>query len=102
MPSPLLNTPEAWDVAIEATLQIRRDRLQRVIRGQRLRVRIVSGLVACIALVAVTALIYGDFEAAVVVALMACMVFSFACIASRVGRKKAAELMLEMERSAKQ
>ena len=99
MPRPLLNTAKAWDVAIEETRKIRRDRLERVIRTQRLRAGTVFAFAAGGALFALAAMVYGDFKAAGVVGSMALIVFGFGCLAWHVGRKKAAELKREMEHS---
>lgn len=76
--------------------QIRRERVLRAARNQR-RADAAFGLAACTALIALAALAYGDFEAATLIGLMACLVFGMTYVAWKVGRKKVADVLLDID-----
>jgi hypothetical protein len=99
MPNPLINTPEALDAAIEATREIRRERLLQAVRKQRLLNGAAFGLATCVALFALAALVYGDLEAATVTALMACLAFGFTIFAGKFGRKRTMEALRKLDHS---
>jgi hypothetical protein len=91
MPSPMHDTQEGWDAAIEAYLQSRRDKLLRATRRQRILSRVAAGLSGLIALGIPVALLAGDRLAASSIATIFCIVFSVTCLAGIAGRKKAAD-----------
>jgi hypothetical protein len=97
MPIPLIETPEALDTAIAASVQTRRDNMLRRVRNQRIRMRIALGLSGCIALFALAAYLIGDYAAARFCAMNACVAFAFTCIVGAAARKRAAGELREME-----
>jgi hypothetical protein len=98
MPIPLIETPDALDATIAASLQTRREKLVRGVRNQRIRMRIALGLSGCIALFALAAYLIGDYAAARYCAGMGCVVFAFSYIAGMVARKKAVEALRDTDR----
>jgi len=99
MPSPSIDTPEALDAAIKVSLNVRRERLMRAVRSQRIRTGVVFGFAACTAFFSLAAFVAGDREAATIIALMACLQFGVACVAGKAGRKKAVDSLREMDHS---
>jgi hypothetical protein len=99
MPSPLIDTPQALDAAIAASLQSRREKLLRSVRSQRILTRVAFGLSGCAALCALAAFLVGDPKAAAFSAMMTCVTFSFTYIAGKAGRKKAVDSLREMDQS---
>jgi hypothetical protein len=95
MPSPLTHIPDALDAATAASLQVRRERLLRRARNQRIRMRIALGLSGCVALFALAAYLIGDYAAARSCAMTACVVLAFTCISGAAARKKAVEALRE-------
>jgi len=61
MPIPSIETPDALDAAIAASLQSQREKLLRRVRNQRIRMLIALGLSGCIALFALAAYLIGDY-----------------------------------------
>jgi putative Mn2+ efflux pump MntP len=98
MNSPLADTPDAFDAAIAASLQARREKLMRGVRNQRIRMRIALGLSGCIALFALAAYLIGDYAAARFCAMNACVVFAFTCIVGAAARKRAVDALREADR----
>jgi len=87
MSDPLIDTPQALDAAIAASLEVRRDRLARKLRTQTLRVGVVFGMTGCMALGALAALfVVHDSEVAAVIAMMTLMTFGFTYVAWKYGR----------------
>ena len=85
MPSPLIDTPQALDAAIAASLQSRREKLLRAVRRQRILTRVAFGLSGCVALSALAAFLAGDPKAAALSAMTASMTFT--SLGRLVGRK---------------
>jgi heme A synthase len=101
MPSQLVDATQRLDAAIAASRQSRRDRLLRRVRRQRTGTRVVFGLAGCQALLGSAAFFLADDpEAAAAIAMMTCITFGFACIALKVGRKKAVDALRELDQSA--
>ena len=100
MPDSLIDTPEALDAAIESARQTRRRRLLRAARNQRVRARVALGFAVCTSLFALAAFVYGDREAATVIALLACLTFGSTYVAAKAGRRKVADSLREMDHSA--
>lgn len=98
MPNPLTDLPDAMDAAIAASLQIRREKLVRRARNQRIRARIVLGLSGCIALFALAAYLIGDYVAARSCTIMACAVLAFTFIAGSAARKKAVDALRQADK----
>lgn len=99
MPSPSIETPEAFEAAIEASLQVRRERLLRAVRNRGMRTGIALGLAASMVVLAFTAFVAGDREAATLIALMAFLTAGVICVARNAGLKKALDSLREMDRS---
>jgi hypothetical protein len=99
MPSPLDHATQALDDAIAASRQTRRRKLLRAARNQRIRTGVVFGLTACMALIALAALVTGDREASIIIGLMTCWTFALALFAWKIGRKNALQSLREMDRS---
>jgi hypothetical protein len=99
MPSPLDHATQALDDAIAASRQTRRRKLLRAVRSQRIRTSVVFGLAACMALLALAALVTGDREASIVIGLMTFWTFGVALFAWKIGRKNTLESLREMDRS---
>ena len=91
MPSRLTNLPEEFAVATAASLQAQREKLVRRVRNQRIRVRIALVLSGCIALFALTAYLIGDYAAARLCAMAACVTLAFTIITGAAARKKAVD-----------
>jgi len=100
MPIPLIETPDALDTAIAASVQIRRDKMLRRVRNQKIRMGIALGLSGCIALFALTAYLISDYAAARFCALSACVVVAFTCITGAAARKNVVDALREMDRTA--
>jgi hypothetical protein len=97
MSSPLIDTPQALDLAIAASLQARREKLVRTIRNQRLRTRVGFGLCGCMALFALAAFFLADdHEAATIIAMMTCVVTGFTYVAGKAGPKKVIDSLRAM------
>jgi hypothetical protein len=94
---PLIETPDALDAAIAASLQARREKAVRRVRNQRIRMWIALGLSGCIALIALTAFM-GDSAAARFCAMTACVSFAFTIITGAADRKRAVDALRETER----
>ena len=77
MPIPLIETPDALDAAIAASLQTHRDNLLRRVRNQGIRTRIALALSGCIALFALAAYLIGDHAATRFCALTAHLTLGF-------------------------
>jgi hypothetical protein len=72
IPTQSIDTPEALDTLIAASLQSRRDKLVRAARNQSIRTRFGYGCSGCIALLALAAIFLAhDPEAAAILAMMA-------------------------------
>jgi hypothetical protein len=99
MPDSLIDTPDALDAAIESARQTRRRRLLRATRNQKIRTRVALGFAACTSLFALAAFVYGDREAATVIALLACLTFGSTYVAGKAGRRKVADSVRELDRS---
>jgi hypothetical protein len=97
MNSPLTDIPVAMDAAIAASLQIRREKLVRRARNQRIRARIALGLSGCIALFALAAYLIGDYAAARSCTIMACAVLALTFIAGAATRKRAVDALGEAD-----
>jgi hypothetical protein len=100
MPTPLIETPDALDAAIAASIGARRERLIRGVRNQRIRLCIALGLSGCVALFALAAHLIGDHAAARFCALIAYLVFAFTCVVGAVARKRAVDAVRETDRPA--
>jgi hypothetical protein len=100
MPIPLIETPDALDAAIAASLQARREKLVRGVRNQGILMRVILGLSGCEAVFALAAYLNGDYAAARFCALTGCIVFAFAYIAQIAARKKAVDALREIDRAA--
>jgi hypothetical protein len=100
VPSPSIDTPQAFDAAIAAHQHARRDKLVRAVRNQKIRTRVAFGLSGCVALFALAAFfIAGDIEATAIIAVIACVSFGFTFIAGRARQKKAADALREVDQS---
>lgn len=98
--SPLIDTPQALDAAIEASRHARLKKIVRAVRNQRIRTRVAFGLSAAVAIFALLAFFVArDHEAGVIIALMACMSFSWTYAAGKTGQKKAVDSLREMDQS---
>jgi hypothetical protein len=103
MPSPLINAPQALDVAIAARLQLSCEKLLRAERNRRILTRVAFGLSGCIAILALAAVFVAhDREAVRIGATIACVTLSmttFAYFAAKSARKKAVDSAREMDQS---
>ena len=99
MPSPSTDIPNALDAAIAASLQSRREKLQRRVRNQRIRMLIALGLSGCVALFALAAYLIGDHAAARFCAMTAYLVFAFTCITGLAARKRAVDALRDADQS---
>jgi hypothetical protein len=99
MPTPLIETADAMDAAIAATLLTRCEKLIRRVRNQRIRMRIALGLSTCIALFALTAYLIGDYAAARFCAMSAFIVFAFTIITGAAARKRAVDALRKADQS---
>jgi hypothetical protein len=99
MPGPLIDTPQALDTAIAASLESRREKLMRAVRSRRIRIRVAFGLSGCVALCALAEFLGGDPRAAAFSAMTACVTFSLTYIAGKAGRKKIVDSLREMDQS---
>jgi len=94
MPSQPIYTPEALDALIAASRQSRHQRLVKSVRNQRIRTRVGYGCSGCIVLLALAAIFLAhDPEAAAVLAMMACVTFSFAYFVGRSVERKLADAL---------
>lgn len=100
MPIPLIETPDALDAAIAASLQTRHENLVRRVRNQRIRMFIALALSGCVALFALAAYLIGDYAAARFCAMSACIVFAFTCIAGLAARKRAVDALRQVDQSS--
>ena len=102
MGDPLIDTPQALDFAIAASLQVRRERLVRAVRNQGLRAGIAFGLSGCLALLALAAFFVAhDIEASAVITFMTFLTFALTCWASKLGRSKVVNELREMDQTTK-
>ena len=99
MPISSIETPDALDAAIAASLQARREKAVRRVRNQRIRMFIALGLSGCIALFALAAYLIGNYAAARFCAMTACVAFAFALITGAAGRKRVIEALRETDQS---
>jgi hypothetical protein len=95
----LIDTPQALDAAIAASLQFRREKLLRAERSQRILTRVAFGLAGCAALCALAEFLAGDPKAGAFSAMAACVTLSLTCIAGKAGRKKVVDSLREMDQS---
>ncbi len=95
----MANAPQEMDAALAASLKTRRERLQRAVRLQRIRMRISMGLSALIAIFALMAYLIGDLAAAKLCALIAVVTFVFAYVVGTAARKHAAEALRNFDQS---
>ena len=83
-----------------ASRYTRREKLVRAARNQRIRTRVAFGLAGCITIFALVAFFFtGDHEAAAVSAMIACVTFFVTFTAGKVGQKKSADSLREMDQS---
>jgi 1,4-dihydroxy-2-naphthoate octaprenyltransferase len=95
-----IDDPHALDAAIAASRHARRERLVRAVRNQRIRARVAYGLSACVAILALLAFFFADdHEAAVIIAMFACVTVGVAYAAGKAGHKKAVDALREMDQS---
>jgi hypothetical protein len=100
MPAPLIDTPQALDVAIAAMRHGRREKLLRAARNQRIRTQVAFVLSAVIATFAVVAFFFAvDREASVILALISCMSVCWTYAAGKTGRKKAVDALRGTDQS---
>jgi hypothetical protein len=100
MLSPLIDTPQALDAAIAASRHARREKLVRAVRNQRIRTRVAFGLSVGVPIFALVAFFFaGDYEAAVILALMSCMTFGVTYSAGKSGQKKAVDSLREIDQA---
>jgi hypothetical protein len=97
MPEQLIDTSQDLDAALAASLQSRRERLERAVRNQRLRMRVAFASSGLIAIFAVTALLAKDSKAAAFLAAMACVTFAFVGMSGIAARKRVAEALRELD-----
>ena len=100
MSPPLIDIPQALDLAIATSRLARREKLVRAVRNQRIRTQVALGLSGCVALFALVAFFFvGDREAAVVIAAIACLTFGMAYFGGKAGMNKAVESLREVDQS---
>jgi hypothetical protein len=99
MSSPLTNTSDSLDAEIAKDLAVRREKLVRGVRNQRIRARIGFGLSGCIVLFAGAAHLLGDSAAAVFCAVTACGSFGFSYVAGRAAHKRAVDALRQTDRA---
>jgi hypothetical protein len=92
------DTPDILDALIAASLQARREKLQRRLRNQTIRLLIALGLSVCVALFALAAYLIGDHAAARSLAMTAYLVFGFTCVTGLAARKRAVDALREADR----
>jgi hypothetical protein len=92
--------PDILDALIAASLKSRVEKLVRAARRQRILSRVALGAAALIFLGVPAALFAGDRRAAITVAIIACITFSFTYLAGKAGRKKALESLRQLSQSA--
>ncbi len=98
MPSPSIDIPEAFEAAVKAGQQVRRERLLRGVRNRSLRTGVVIGLAVGTVVLAFAAFVAGDREAAILIGVMASLTTGAACAGWSAGRKKAEDLLRELDR----
>jgi hypothetical protein len=94
---PSQHTPDKLDALIAASLQSRREKLQRRVQNQRIRLLIALGLSGCVALFAFAAYLIGDHAAARPLAMTAYLVFGFTCVTGLAARKRAVDALREAD-----
>ena len=100
MLTPSIDTPQALDAAIAASRQVRREKLLRAVRNQKIRTSVSFAMGACVALCSPLALFVAhDTEAAIVCALIGCISLGFTSVAAKAGRMKALDSLREMDQS---
>ena len=97
MPRQSMDTPQALDSAIAASLQTHRELLLRRVRNQKIRMFIALGLSGCVAFIAFAAYLIGDYAAARFCALTACVSFAFTIVTGAAARKRAVDALQEAD-----
>jgi hypothetical protein len=94
---PSQHTPDILDALIAASLQSRREKLQRRVQNQRIRMLIALGLSGCVALFALAAYLIHDHAAARSLAMTAYLVFGFTCVTGLAARKRAVDALRDAD-----
>jgi hypothetical protein len=96
MPNRLIDTPQALDAAIEASVQSRRESLLRAARGEGMRLaEVLAGLVALLAI----AEFFVEPKRAGYAAFIACLSIGSVYVSRKARQKKAIRELREMEKS---
>jgi hypothetical protein len=93
---PSQHTPDKLDALIAASLQSRREKLQRRAQNQKTRMLIALALSGCVALFALAAHLIGDHAAARSLAMTAYL-FGFTCVTGLAARKRAVDALREAD-----
>jgi len=97
-----VNTPEALDALIVASLQARRDTWLRGARRQKMRTLFAYGCSGCIALFALAAFFLArDPDAGATLVTMALVTLTFSYLAGIASQKKLADSLRQMDQSTK-
>lgn len=101
MPRQLIDTPQALDAAIAASLKTHRETPLRRVRNQKICMFNALGLSGCVALFALATYLIGDYAAARFCAMTACVALAFICIMGAAARKRALDALREADQSSR-
>jgi hypothetical protein len=94
---PTQDIPDILDTLIAASLQSRREKMQRRVCNQRIRMLTALGFSGCVALFALAASLIHDHAAARSLAMTGYLVFGFTCVTGLAARKRAVDALREAD-----
>lgn len=90
--------PDEFAEATAGSRLARQEKVRKRIRNQKIRMRTALGLSACVVLAAVAAYLIGDYAAARLCAMTACLLLALTLIAGAAARKNVANALREADR----